>query len=275
MPESFDDMDASTLQSALDLVRRHTGISMSMAKRSMLQSRLRPRMRQLKLASYESYLQLLANDERERQPFIDAVTTHHTAFFRTPRIWQYLSDVFLPAWWEQHPERPLQVWSAAASTGEEACTIAICCEEFRRHHPGFRYQITATDIAAEVLERARRGEYAGSAVTAFQAAQPELFARYNALETRDRFMLGNAVRERISFSVHNLLQASPWEDAFDVVFLRNVLIYFKPEDVVAIVRKVAPALHARGVLMIGEAESLTSLDVPFQFEQPQIYRRAT
>lgn len=274
MPE-FEDMDAPTLRRALDLVRKHTGITMTPVKKSMLQSRLRPRMRVLNIGSYEAYIHRLCEDNQERQPFIDAVTTHHTAFFRTPRIWQYFREDFLPAWAESHAGRPLRAWSAAASTGEEACTIAICCEEFRRQKPGFRYEITATDISADVLERARSGEYMGASAAAFQAAQPELFERYNALETSGRFMLAAPVRNHISFSVHNLLGTSPWQDSFDLIFLRNVLIYFKPEDVRTVVRNVAPALRGQGMLLIGEAESLTSLDVPFQFVQPQIYRRTS
>ncbi|HJV52596.1 MAG TPA: protein-glutamate O-methyltransferase CheR [Noviherbaspirillum sp.] len=274
MPE-FEDMDAPTLRRALHLVREHTGITMTPVKQSMLQSRLRPRMRLLNIGTYEGYIHRLCEDEQERQPFIDAVTTHHTSFFRTPRVWHYFRDAFLPAWAERHAGRPLRVWSAAASTGEEVCTIAVCCEEFRRQQPGFNYEITATDIAADVLERARCGEYTGASVTAFRASQPELFERYNALAAADRFMLAAPVRNRIRFSIHNLLQASPWPDAFDLVFLRNVLIYFKPDDIRGVVRNIAPALHEHGLLIIGEAESLTAMDVPFQFVQPQIYRRTS
>lgn len=269
----YDDMDARTLDCALELVRRHTGVSMSPAKQSMLQGRLRPRMRALRLASYEHYLRRLREDDSERQPFIDAVTTHHTAFFRTPRVWEYLEQVFLPAWVAQHPGRALQVWSAAASTGEEACSLAICCEELRRRHPGFDYRISATDIATGVLERARDGVYAGAPVAAFRAARPDLFARHNALDAPDRFALAPSVRARIAWAAHDLFQPSPSIDTFDLVLLRNVLIYFKPDDIMAVVRNVAPALRTKGIMVIGEAESLTSLDLPFQFVQPQIYRR--
>lgn len=272
MPE-FEDMDAPTLRRALALVRAHTGITMAPAKQSMLQGRLRPRMRLLKLTSYDDYLRRLSEDERECQPFIDAVTTHHTAFFRTPRIWQYLRETFLPAWEGRHPGQQLRVWSAAASTGEEACSIAICCEELRREHPQFSYTITGTDIGADVLARARDGAYKGTSATAFQASHPQLFERYNALGSSDCFTLAAPVRNRISYASHNLLEAAPWRDAFDLVFLRNVLIYFTPDDIRTVVRNVAPALREQGLLIIGEAESLTALDVPFQFVQPQIYRR--
>lgn len=266
-------MDPSTLRQALELVQRHTGICMGPAKRSMLQSRLRRRMRALQLDSYEAYLLRLDQDERERQPFIDVVTTHHTTFFRTPRVWQYLREQFLPPWAERHPGRTLRAWSAASSSGEEACSIAICCEELRRHRPGLDYEINGTDIAGDVLEHARGGAYAGTSVNAFRGAHPELFERYNSLGSNERFMLAPPVRERIAYSLHNLLEPSPWRERYDLVFLRNVLIYFKPDAIATIVRNIAPALREDGLLVIGEAESLAAMDVPFAFIRPQIYRR--
>lgn len=272
MPE-FEDMDPPTLRRALDLVRQYTGITMTDGKRSMLQTRLRPRMRLLSIDSYGNYLCRLCEDERERQPFIDVVTTHQTAFFRTPRVWQYVREVFLPAWAQRNEGQSLRVWSAAASSGEEACTVAICCEELRRQRPGFSYEVTATDVAAAVLEQARRGEYTGASVAAFRASQLVLFEQHNAAESPDRFMLAAPVRKRFSFSVHNLLEACPWRDAFDLVLLRNMLIYLQPDDVRTVLRKIAPALREQGTLIVGESESLTALDVPFQFVQPQIYRR--
>lgn len=118
----FPDMDAATLRQALDLVRRHTGVTMVPAKQSMLQTRLRQRMRALKLDSYEAYLKRVQEDESEWQSFIDAVTTHHTSFFRTPRIWRYLREEFMPGWLERHPRGALRVWSAAAIS----CSCATC-----------------------------------------------------------------------------------------------------------------------------------------------------
>ena len=274
MPE-FADMDPATLRHALELVRRHTGIGMGPAKKSMLQSRLRRRMRALRLDSYEDYLRRLEQDEGERQPFIDTVTTHHTTFFRTPRVWQYVREQFLPPWIERHGGATLRAWSAASSSGEEACSIAICCEEQRRRHPALNYEISATDIAGDVLEQARAGAYAGNSVQAFRAAHPQLFDHYNCLGSDERFMLAPPVRERIGFSLHNLLEPSPWRDRFDLIFLRNVLIYFKADAIETIVRNIAPALRDDGILIIGEAESLAAKNVPFTFVRPQIYRRTS
>lgn len=270
----FCDMDPATLRQALKLVHRHTGITMVPAKQSMLQARMRQRMRALRLGSYEDYIRHLGEDASEHQPFIDVVTTHHTAFFRTPRIWRYVREDFLPAWAKQHTGKTLRVWSAAASSGEEANSIAMCCEELKRRHPEFSYEITGTDIAANVLEHASIGEYSGTSVCAFRATHPELFERYNCLHSSERFQLEAKVRKRITYSVHNLLDACPWRDRFDLIFLRNVLIYFKKDVIETVLRNIAPALREGGLLIIGEAESLAAMEVPFRFLRPQIYRRA-
>ena len=123
----FEDMDAPVLQRALEMVRLHTGIHMDGGKQAMLQARLRPRLRGLQLSSYADYFKRLSEDSQERQPFIEAVTTHQTSFFRTERVWRHISEVFLPQWHAAYPGRKLRVWSAAASTGEEICTMAMCC----------------------------------------------------------------------------------------------------------------------------------------------------
>ncbi|AVS71219.1 chemotaxis protein [Paracidovorax avenae] len=273
MPE-FGDMDGATLLRLLQRVRGHTGIHMVEAKKTMLQARLRPRMRHLGIDSYAGYVEHLDRNEDERQPFVDAVTTHQTSFFRTPKVWQYFRDVFLPGWVREERGRPLRVWSAAASTGEEACTIAICCEEVRRQQPGFSYEILGTDISTDVLAHARAGRYSGSSVAAFRAGHPEIFERYDAARRPGQFMLEDAVRRCMAFEPHNLMEPAPWQDRFDVVFLRNVLIYFTADDIRRVVHHLAPSLRRQGKLVIGESESLTSLDVPFQFVQPQIYERA-
>ncbi len=271
MPELMD-MDGATLQQAMALVHRYTGVTMAEGKKTMLQARLRTRMRRLQLGSYADYLGRLAEDATERSHFIDVVTTHQTSFFRTPRIWHYLREHFLPDWAAAHPGQTLRAWSAAASTGEEACSLAISCEEFRRARPGFEYEIFGSDISEEVLRQARAGVYEGSSVAPFRQALPALFERYNESGNPERFALPAALRRRMRFEAGNLMEAPPRQPPFDLVLLRNVLIYFTPDDITGIVRRVAGALRPGGQLIIGESESLSGQDLPFGFVQPQVYR---
>lgn len=271
------DMDAATLQRALKLVYDCTGITMTEGKKTMLQSRMRQRMRLLRVTSYSHYLDQLVKDATEWQPFIDVVTTHQTTFFRTPKVWQYFQDEFLPALLNTTPQKnkPLRVWSAAASTGEEACSVAICCEEFRRQNTGFDYEILGTDISTEVLAQARKGEYDGTSVAHFRKHHPGLFERYNDTKADDRFALSAPVRKRMRFETCNLMTPQPsWREHFDLIFLRNVLIYFQAEDARRLVHQIAPTLRGHGQLIIGESESLTGQNVPFKFLQPQVYQRS-
>jgi chemotaxis protein methyltransferase CheR len=275
MRDSLGEMDAGTLTQVINLVREHTGITLSEGKRSMLQGRLRKRMRELGLHSYADYLQRLYADDAERQPFVDVVTTHQTSFFRTPRVWAHLRDVFLPQWRPDRAGAPLRIWSAAASTGEEACTAALCCEEWARQQPAdapFTYEILGTDISTEVLDHAREGLYAGASAAGLRALHPDLYTRYNGAKLGECFQLPERVRARISFAPHNLMLPPLWKHRFDVVLLRNVLIYFRDEDITGIVRRIAPAMRPQSLLIIGESESLSAHDVPFDFLQPQVYR---
>lgn len=270
-----DGMDAATLQRAFKLVYQYTGITLAENKKTMLQSRMRQRMRPLGLHAYSDYLDRLEADPAERQPFINVVTTHQTTFFRTPKVWQYFREQFLPSYMQHHGQDTLRLWSAAASTGEEACSMAMCCEEFKRQHPRFHYDILATDISTEVLAQAQQGEYAGVSVAQLRQQHPELFARYNDSGSTESFALPKALRQRIRFEPCNLMAPhTAWKEHFDVVFLRNVLIYFSPEDAKRLVHRLAPTLRQTGQLIIGESESLTGQDVPFHFVQPQVYRRS-
>jgi chemotaxis protein methyltransferase CheR len=273
MPEP-DDMDTATLRRALHLVQQHTGITMPDGKQSLLQTRLRRRMRALGIGSYAHYLQRLHTDSAEVPAFVDVVTTHQTAFFRTSSLWQYVRDTALPEWATAHPGAALRIWSAAASTGEEACTIAMCCDDLRRQaEPDLRWTIQCTDISAAAIDFAREGRYGGSTASQFRNACPALFDRYNASGCDTVFALPPYLRATLQHATHNLLQPCPWPGQFDFVFLRNVLIYFAGDDLRRIVQGALAALRPQGLLLVGEAESLTSMQAPLAFVRPQVYRR--
>ncbi|MGN6703663.1 MAG: CheR family methyltransferase, partial [Burkholderiaceae bacterium] len=130
-------LDAPTLAGLLGLVHRHTGITMSERKSVLLQGRLRPRLRALSLTRYQDYLDFLARHPDEVQRFINLVTTNETSFFRTARVWEFFTNTFLPAWQANaRPGQPLRIWSAAASTGEEAYSIAMLCDDFAQKVKG-------------------------------------------------------------------------------------------------------------------------------------------
>jgi chemotaxis protein methyltransferase CheR len=267
-----DDIDRLTRQALLASVHRHTGITMTEKKWPLLQGRLRRRLQALSLNSYRDYLAVLESQVDEAAHFIDLVTTNETSFFRTPRIWDYLWQQFLPRWHATHAGATLQVWSAAASSGEEAYSMAMLCEEYRERHPAFRYRILATDIARCVVSAGANGRYQGRSIDGLRRNRPALFEKYFEA-AGDGFAVASRLRANVSFREHNLYKHLADPIRIDLALLRNVLIYFDDAGQHAVIDNVHRALATDGVLIIGESESLSRHRTGFGFEQPLIYRK--
>jgi chemotaxis protein methyltransferase CheR len=265
------EVDQATRRAFFDQVRRHTGIAMSERKWTLLEGRLRRRVRELALPGYRDYLHVLEAKPEEVRDFIDLVTTNETSFFRTPRIWEYFAGQFLPRWFETHGGTPLRVWSAAASSGEEAYTVAMLCEEFRERHPAFRYRILATDIGDAILRKAAGAHYQGRSIEGLRQTHPDLLGKYFSAAD-DGFVAAPALRANVTFRKHNLHEAARDIGTMDVTLLRNVLIYFDAAGQQAVLENVRRAMAPGGVLIVGESESLSRFDMGFAFEQPLIYR---
>lgn len=257
----------------LSLIHSLTGITIASNRKSMVQGRIRKRAMQLALNDYESYLELVKSDLNEKNIFIDLITTNETYFFRTPRIWDYIEKVFLPNWYKDHPKKIFMVWSAAASSGEEAHSLGILCQSFKEKHPGFSYQILGTDISQEMVQLCQKGLYCGKSIESFKKARPDMFMKY-MIKAEDSFYQVNAdIKSRLKFQTHNLFKSQIFADAFDLILLRNVLIYFTAQDQEVVLAKIAPRLSEAGVLIIGESESLSHIQHEFKHIEPLVYGR--
>ncbi|WP_321929578.1 CheR family methyltransferase [Paraburkholderia guartelaensis] len=265
------DAELPVRNALFEQVRRHTGIAMNERKWTMLKGRLRRRIMTLGLPDYRDYLRVLDGSTDEVRDFIDLVTTNETSFFRTPRIWEYLAREFLPRWAAKRSGEPLRIWSAAASSGEEAWTTAMLCEEFRLQHPSLRYAIVGTDISDGILANARAGNYAGRSMEGLRQQRPELVHRYFHGDSA-AISVNEALRSHVSFRRHNLYDVPRDLGPFDLVLLRNVLIYFDLEGQKAVLANVRRAMRPGAVLIVGESESLSRVAAGFAFEQPLIYR---
>ncbi|WP_322070524.1 CheR family methyltransferase [Paraburkholderia bannensis] len=268
------DVEPSVQRALIEQVRRHTGIAMNERKWTMLKGRLRRRVMALGLPDYSDYLQVLDTSTEEVRDFIDLVTTNETSFFRTPRIWEYLAQTFLPQWHSAHSAHagtPLRIWSAAASSGEEAWTTAMLCEEFRVSEPAFRYAIVGTDISDGILANARAGSYQGRSVEGLRANHPALLQKWFR-SAGAQATVNDALRTHVSFRQHNLYAVPRDLGQFDLVLLRNVLIYFDLDGQQAVLSNVRRAMKPDAVLIVGESESLSRVSTGFTFEQPLIYR---
>jgi chemotaxis protein methyltransferase CheR len=266
------ELSGETLSALIALVRKHTGITMTEKKSVLLQGRLRPRLRALALDSYHDYLALIERGGPEVPLFIDMVTTNDTLFFRTPHVWEFFGTKFLPEWFQRHPGATLQIWSAAAASGEEAYSIAMLCQEFQQREAAFRYQITATDISQQMLATGRAGEYGGRSVERIRQSHPQLFERYmTVMPAAGSARVVDGLKKQISFVEHNLLAPLRGGQHFDIVFLRNVLIYFDAEHQEKILGQAQLSMKPEALLILGESESLSRLNTAYRFEMPLIY----
>jgi len=265
------ELGGDTLAALIGLVREHTGIAMSERKGTLLQGRLLARIRALGLTGYAAYIERVRRGGDEVVAFISLVTTNDTAFFRTPAVWSYLRGDFLPAWHAESPGRTLRLWSAAAATGEEAYSLAMACADFQLTHPTFRFTIDATDISADALAVAAAGRYDGRSAQRFEAAQPDVFARH-MVRDGDGWAVRPTLRRHVRFGRHHLLRDARAQE-FDMVLLRNVLMYFADEDQRRALHGVHAALAPQGRLVVGEQDAIERLGAPFRFERPHVWAK--
>ncbi|MBB5368312.1 MULTISPECIES: protein-glutamate O-methyltransferase CheR [unclassified Janthinobacterium] len=259
------------LTTLIALVREHTGIAMTQRKSILLERRLQPRLQALSLHSYQDYLDRVVSDRDEVAHFIDLVTTNDTLFFRTPQVWDYFRDRYLPGWTRAHPGQTLKIWSAAAASGEELYSIAMLCEQFQQQVPSFRYQILASDISQQILNAAKAGQYSGRSVERIRLSHPDLLRKYFTASPYG-VQVNEQLKHNVSFALHNLLEPLRPAQRFDVVFLRNVLIYFDAEHQETVLRQARHSLKDDGRLILGESETIARLGTGYQFEFPMIYK---
>jgi chemotaxis protein methyltransferase CheR len=267
--QSLSDADFAKLRS---IVHKNTGITIAENRRGMLFSRLQRRLRETGTPTFGDYIARVTSDKEEMQELTNRVTTNETYCYRTPRVWAHLREVVLPEILTRPGARQMKLWSAAASTGEEAHTIAAIMEDVRSKTPGFNYSVLGTDISSRVIAIAEEGCYVGRAVARFKREEPELFAKQMVGDDTSGYHLNPEAKKKIAFRRHNLLERLKSGGPFDVVFLRNVLIYFTVEDQEKILANVHEAMRPDATLIIGESETLSNMNCKFEPVAPFIYR---
>lgn len=251
-----------------DWVHAQAGISLSAAKKPLVTSRLLRRLSHHGLPSFGAYYGMITGADAggETQIALDLLTTNETYFFREPKHFEFLRDRALPA---RRPGQAYRVWSAACSSGEEPWSIAMSLADVL----GDAWEITASDLSTRVLAQARSAQY--PLERAEQIPRPQL-VRYclkGIGRQEGTFRVGPALRKRVRFLQVNLINALPELGSFDLIFLRNVLIYFDAETKAQVVRRLCGALRPGGHFFCGHAESLHGMDVPLSAVQPAVYVR--
>ncbi|SDO66024.1 chemotaxis protein methyltransferase CheR/two-component system, chemotaxis family, response regulator CheB [Methylobacterium phyllostachyos] len=263
-----------------DLIQARIGIQIPETKRTMVEGRLRKRMRALDLDSLKAYGDHLFDDGHLAEEFvhiIDCVTTNKTDFFREPAHFEHLRDDLVPLLCRRRGGNPrLKIWSAAASTGAEAYTLAMILQDMIVAGYGFSYAILGTDISTEVLRVAAEAIYPEEMLVQI----PPAFRRRYVMTSRDPARkLGRIVpelRSHVHFQRLNLMDASYAVDQdVDVIFCRNVLIYFDKDTQKAVLGRLAQHLRPGGFLIVGHSESMAGTGVPgLEQVSSTIFRRA-
>jgi chemotaxis protein methyltransferase CheR len=252
-----------------DLIYSKAGISMSTAKKSLVVGRLAKRLRAHNLASYSDYLRLLDSGEHpdEMQMAVDLLTTNETYFFREPKHFTFLQERILP----QHAAgRPFRVWSAASSSGQEPYSIAMILAQHLGHQP---WEVLASDISLRVLEKARVGHYPMEQAKNIPPHYLSDYCLKGVGSHEGTFLINRQLRERVTFQQINLNTSLPQTGEFDLVFLRNVMIYFDTETKRQVVRRLMERIKPGGHLFIGHSESLNGIVDYFQTVMPSVYRK--
>lgn len=250
------------------LIYETAGIHMTSAKKPLISGRLAKRLRHHGLASYTDYFRLLtAANSHELQTAVDLLTTNETFFFREPKHFDYLRERIVPDWRGGGPRR---VWSAASSSGEEAYTLAMLLAE---HAPSQNWEIVGTDISTRVLEKARTGHYPMERTKNIPQAYLSAYCLKGTGNQAGTFLIGKALRERVSFVHGNLKSDLTHLGSFDLIMLRNVLIYFDMPTKQHVVSRLVRQLKPGGHLMVGHSESLNGVTDAVRVVVPSVYRK--
>jgi len=269
------ELSDSDFENFRKLVCDKCGISLHEGKKELVRARIGKRLRETRFKSFRAYYRYLMDKDtgKELAEMLNAISTNLTSFFREQNHFAFLEKEVLPCWLRPGPPRPLHIWSAGCSSGEEAYSLAICFQEFMPADAAGDLKILATDISTKVIGLAESGIYHRSRI---QNIPEHLLRKYFQKGHGHRegyFRVKPGVKRCVDFRRFNLMAPFAFENRFDVIFCRNVMIYFDKSAQEALVNKFYDCLTPGGYLFIGHSESLLSIRHPFKYIQPTIYRK--
>lgn len=250
------------------LLHELSGIWLAPAKMALVEGRLLRRLQHHRLQSFAAYFRLLGDHAAERQAALDLLTTNETHFFREPKHFDFLRRTAAQLC---APGRTLRVWSAACSTGQEPYTIAMVLAQSLVDTP---WEVFASDLSASALERARSAIYDANLSKEIPQGCLRAYCLKGIAERAGHFLIGPEITRKVSFARLNLNEPLPDIGHFDLIFLRNVLIYFQPETKQAVLTRLLQVLRPGGYLLVGHSESLHGLSVGLTMIAPTVYRRS-
>ncbi|WP_190273224.1 CheR family methyltransferase [Shewanella sediminis] len=255
-------------------LEQHSGIVLGDNKQYLVRSRLAPLMGKYNLPSLSEVVKhsMKPSERQLRASVIDAMTTNETLWFRDRYPFELLSNTLLPEY--SRLGRPLKIWSAACSSGQEPYSLAMTILEYQQKKPGTlpgSASILATDLSPSMLERCKNAEYDNLALG--RGLSEDRKRQFFSATDAGTMVVKDNVKRFVNFRAHNLLESYTLLGKFDIIFCRNVLIYFAPEAKAKILRQFAAALNPKGILFLGASESIAGLTEEYDMVRcnPGIY----
>ncbi|MDY6851016.1 MAG: protein-glutamate O-methyltransferase [Thermodesulfobacteriota bacterium] len=272
------DLSDREFQAFSDLVYEKAGINLHAGKKELVRARLAKRIKEKKFASFGDYYRFAVHDENgdELVYLLDAISTNLTSFFREPKHFGFMAEKFLPELamvkTKKGPRR-LRIWSAGCSTGEEPYSIAMTVLDHLPQAADWDLKILATDISTQVLDTARRGFYTAKRVDELPEATLRRYFQKGRGKAEDWYKIKDKVKSLVVFRRLNLMDPFPFSKSLDLIFCRNVMIYFDKKTQADLITRYSQVLNGGGYLFIGHSESLSGIKHSFQYVQPTIYRK--
>ena len=257
-----------------DYIYSNYGIKMPPTKKLMLEGRLYKRLRETKKSTFREYLDFVFETEEGKMELInmvDVITTNKTDFFREPHHFEYLKQKILP----KYENKSMNIWSSACSTGEEIYTIAITMEEYQlQTGEKFNYHLFASDISTKVLKHANQAVYDELRIKDLPLVLKQRYFLKSKNNANKSVRMVAGLRDKVKFSRINLLQPiSEYSKPFDLVFCRNVLIYFDRETQESVLNNICDKMKVGATLMLGHSESISGLKLPLKQIKPTIFEK--
>ncbi|MFQ5660846.1 MAG: CheR family methyltransferase [Gammaproteobacteria bacterium] len=257
------------------LVNKHSGINLSDAKKQLVYGRIARRLRKLDLSGFDAYCRLLKTEpDRELPDFVNAITTNKTGFFREPHHFEFLARTAIPGLLKANADtRRIRIWSAGCSTGQEPYSIAIVLLETIPHLSQWDVKVLATDIDSNVLAKGERGVYTEEQISDISASRLKRWFRKGKGANAGQYRVSPALQSLIRFKKLNLMHDWPMRGPFDLLFCRNVVIYFDKPTQRKLFERYADILVDGGHLIIGHSESLFSVSERYQHLGQTIHQK--
>lgn len=252
----------------VQFIRMHYGIDLS-KKRLLIEARMYSVLYEKHLSSFSQYFDILKHDSSELNTLLNKLTTNHTYFMREPSHFQFLKSVILPEQQRENREHNLRIWSAGCSSGEEAYTAVMVMKDYFRVSPGWDYRILATDISTKALASAQAGIYTEESLKDLPLQWKECYFK----KAGNEYVLSNEIKREVILMQLNLMENFHFQKPFDLIFCRNVMIYFQQAAKSELIRKFYRLLKPGGYLFVGHSETIQRDAAGFRYVEPSIYRK--